>query len=154
MLFKKGLQMNDILISILKDFVQSTIMNILMTKLLPFCTLLLNYANTNCYYLGLLYFIISVVIILILYKLYTYFKYGKNNKYRKHKYSSSNILSNSSTNKLKIENKLKATSSYNLSSILSVSSDYNLDPNIMEKKKSKKNKLSSSKKLTTDLLSF
>lgn len=128
MLFKKNLIMDDIVIQIVKNLIQSSLMNVLMRKILPFVLNLLNYSGP--YHLILIYLLIAIVILFILYKIFIYFK------------------SKSSKSK---------SSNFKISSILSNSSDYDLNPHKMEKLKNKSSKTSKSSKtkkiLTTDLLS-
>lgn len=134
MLFKKNLIMNDIVIQIVKNLIQSTLINVLMSKILPLVSTLLNFSGP--YYLILIYLLIAIVILFILYKIFAYFK------------------SNKSTNR-------KNSYDFKISSILTNSDDFDLDPQKMEKMKNKSSKSSKSSKtsksskkiLTTDLLS-
>lgn len=129
MLFKKNLIMDDIVIQIVKNLIQSSLMNVLMSKILPFVLNLLNFSGP--YHLILIYLLIAIVILFILYKIFIYFKSKSKSKSK--------------------------SSNFKISSILSNSSDYDLNPYKMEKlknKSSKSVKSSKSKKiLTTDLLS-
>lgn len=116
--------MSNIVMEIVKNLIQSTLLKILMDKILPYILKLFNCLNTISYYYIFLYISVSVVILFILYKLYIYFKSHKSHK----------------------------LSSLNISSILSRDSDFDLEPKKMEKKKL--NISSKSKKIfTTDLLS-
>lgn len=130
MLFKKNLIMYDIVIQIVKNLIQSTLVNVLMSKILPLVSNLLHFSGS--YHLILIYLLIAIVILFILYKIFIYFK---SNKFSRRKKSST----------------------FKISSILSNSNDFDLDPRKMEKIKNMKNKSSKSYKsnkiLTTDLLS-
>ena len=134
MLFKKNLTMNDVVIQIVKNLIQSTLINVLMSKILPFVSSLLHFSGQ--YYLIFIYLLIAIVILFILYKIFVYFK------------------SNKSTNR-------KNSYDFKISSILTNSDDFDLDPQKMEKMKNKSSKSSKSSKtsksskkiLTTDLLS-
>lgn len=134
MLFKKNLIMNDIVIQIIKNLIQSTLVNVLMSKILPFVSNLLHFSGP--YHLIFIYLLIAIAILFILYKIFIYFK---SNKFTSEKKSSNSKIS----------------------SILSNSNDFDLDPRKMEKMKNKKNKKNKSSKssksskkiLTTDLLS-
>lgn len=127
MLFKKNLIMNDIVIQIVKNLIQSTLINVLMSKILPFVSRLLHFSGP--YHLIFIYLLIAVTILFILYKIFVYFKLNK--------FTSS----------------IKSTY-FKISSILTNSNDFDLDPFKMEKMKNKSSKSSKLKKiLTTDLLS-
>ena len=128
MLLKKNLIMNDIVIQIVKNLIQSTLVNVLMSKVLPFVSSLLHFSGP--YHLIFIYLLIAIVILFILYKIFVYFK---SNKFTRGKKSSD----------------------FKISSILTNSDDFDLDPRKMEKQKNKSSKSSKSSKkiLTTDLLS-
>lgn len=125
MFFKKNLIINDIVIQIVKNLIQSTLVNVLMSKILPFVSSLLHFSGS--YHLIFIYLLVAIVILFILYKIFAYFK----------------------SNKFIID---KKSSNFKISSILTNSNDFDLDPRKMEKMKNKSSK-SSKKILTTDLLS-
>jgi len=83
MLFKKQLVLNDIVIQIINKLVQSTLINVLLTNILPLITKLFQYLNTGSYYIIFIYLLVSVTILFILYKIYTYFSYIKINSKKK-----------------------------------------------------------------------
>ena len=114
MLFKKNLIMNDIVIQIVKNLIQSTLINILMSKILPFVFNLLHFSGQ--YYLIFIYLLIAVVILFILYKIYIYFK-------------SNEFI------------RTKKSSTFKISSILTNSDDYDLDLRKMKNKSSKSKKI-------------
>lgn len=127
MFFEKNLIMNDIVIQIIKNLIQTTLVNVLMTKILPFVSNLLYFSGP--YHLIFIYLLIGIVILFILYKIFVYFK---SNEFIRGKKSST----------------------FKISSIFTNSNDFDLDPRKMEKMKNKSSKSSKSNKiLTTDLLS-
>lgn len=141
MIFEKKLIMNDIVIQVVKNIIQTTLINVLINKVLPYVSYLFNIAGP--YYLIYVYLIIAVIILFVLYKIFVYFRSSKLSN------RSSKLSSKSSS---KTSNKTSISSSDKISSIITNSDDFNLDPIEMEKKKNKKSR-SSKNVLTTDLLS-
>jgi len=127
MILKKTIMLNNIVGDIIKNSIQSALLNVLINKVLPLVINLFKYMGNYSYYGILIYLIISVLILFIIYKLFRYLNPNKNQI----------IISSSS-----------------ISSILSRSSDFDLNCHKMEKLKNKKNtsNTKSKKTLTTDLL--
>jgi hypothetical protein len=121
--------LNNIVFEIVKGSIKSAILNVLLNKIFPKVISLYKYLGTitslSSYCIIFIYMIVAVVILFILYKIFAFFQSNK---------KSTKVLN------------------CTLSSILSKSSDYDLNPHKMEKKK--KNKSSKSKiMLTTDIIS-
>jgi sensor histidine kinase YesM len=127
MLFQKKLLLDDIVIEVVKNIIQSTLLKVTVEKIVPHISILLNYLSTFSYYLIFKYLIFIVVILLIFSKVYSYLR----------------LL------KLKIK-----SSSSKISSIPSESDEYDFDQKKMKKMKNKKSDRTKSKNiLTTDLIS-
>lgn len=128
MLLRKTSLLNDIVGEVLKRIVQTTLVNILINRLLPYANILFNVISTTSYYLIFIYLLSAVAILFVLYKFFRNLTYKKNKK----------------------------SLSSKITSITSRTDDFDLNPKKMEKLKNKsdsKSKKSLNKNLTTDLIS-
>lgn len=123
MLFKKTLMINDIVSKIIYSSIQSALFNILLNKLLPIVSKLFKYYCMYSYSAIFIYLIVAVIILLISYKIFKYFKFNKK------------------------------SSSIDISSILSRTSDFDFNKHKTDRKKCKSSSNSKKKIFTTDLLS-
>lgn len=125
MLLTKTSFINNIVSNVLNKLVMSTLTNILLSKILPYISASFVHFNTCSFNTIVIYMGIAVAIIFIIYKLHKYFKKKK-----------------------------RKITSYKISTILSSTDEFNLNPRKMEIKKNKKSNSKLSKKIpSTDLLS-
>jgi hypothetical protein len=130
MFYQKNVIFNNLISGIIKNIVESILLNVLFNNIFPkvlyLIKLIYNGLNLGSYNIIYIYMIMAVVILFILYKIFIFFKIKKSKK--------------------------EVSKSISLSSILSESSDFDLNTKNMERKKSKTT-YESKNILTTDLIS-